>query len=92
MVNEYEDLILPPPPQFRDGYKPFPAPRLVQRPVPAPGPGKRPVPAPRTKLDQALKGHVESFEVGFESNRDPLVQLQTTRKAIEFCFKASLEK
>ena len=27
MVNEHEDLILPPPPQFRDGYKPVPAPR-----------------------------------------------------------------
>ena len=27
MVNEYEDLILPPPSQFRDGYKPVPASR-----------------------------------------------------------------
>ena len=27
MVNEYEDLMLPPSPQFRDGYKPVPAPR-----------------------------------------------------------------
>ena len=27
MVNEYEDLFLPPPPQFRDGYKPVSAPR-----------------------------------------------------------------
>ena len=27
MVSEYQDLILPPPPQFRDGCKPVPAPR-----------------------------------------------------------------
>ena len=27
LVNEYEDLILPPSPQFRDGCKPVPAPR-----------------------------------------------------------------
>ena len=36
MVNEYEDLILPPFAQFRDGYKPVPAPRPVKRPVPIP--------------------------------------------------------
>ena len=37
MVNEYEDLILPPPPQFRDEYKPVPAPRTnetIKKPVP----------------------------------------------------------
>ena len=37
MVDEYKDLILPPPPQFRDGYKPVPAPRTnetIKKPVP----------------------------------------------------------
>ena len=37
MVNEYEHLILPPPPHFRDGYKLVPAPRTnetIKKPVP----------------------------------------------------------
>ena len=37
IVSEYEDLILPPPPQFRDGYKPVPAPRTnetIKKPMP----------------------------------------------------------
>ena len=51
MVKEYEDLTLPPPPQFRDGYIPVP----VQEPVPAPRTDK---PTHKIiKLDQALKGH-----------------------------------
>ena len=66
MVKAYEDLILPPPPQFRDAYKPVP----VQEPVPAPKTNK---PTPKiNKLDQALKGHVALFEVGIEDSEDPL--------------------
>ena len=86
MVNEYEDLIVPPPPQLRDGYKPIP----VQEPVPAPKIAKL---TPKiTKLDQALKGYVASFEVGLVNYMDPIIQLQQTRRAIEFRFEASLEK
>ena len=56
-------------------------------PVPAPRTNKQkpPVPAPRTqvkRVDKALKGFTESYEIGIKNNRDPLVQLQHTRKYI----------
>ena len=66
MVQDYEDNIILPPPEFRDGYKP--------------------VPLPRTKIEQvakAMKGYTKSFEIGIKNNKDPLAQLQSTRKAIE---------
>ena len=51
MVNKHEDLILPPPPQFRDEYRPVPAPTIKNR-------------GPKTeKLDQALKGHTASYTI-----------------------------
>ena len=75
MVQEYEDNIILPPLEFRDDYKPIPKPRT-----------KKPVPLPRTKIEQvnnALKGYTKSFEIGIKHNKDPLVQLQSTRKALE---------
>ena len=48
MVQDYEDNIILPPPEFRDDYKPIPKPRT-----------KKPTPLPRTKIEQvdkALKG------------------------------------
>ena len=76
IVQKYEDNIILPPLEFRDDYKPVPAPRT-----------KKPVPAPRTKieqLDKALKGYTKSFEINIKSNKDPLVQLQNTRKAAAY--------
>ena len=73
MVQEYEDNIIQPPLEFRD--KPVPLPRT-----------KKPVPLPRTKIEQvtkALKGYTKSFEIDIKNNKDPLAQLQNTRKAIE---------
>ena len=75
MVQEYEDNIILPPLEFRDDYKPIPKPRT-----------KKPVPLPRTKIEQvdkALKGYSKSFEIGIKHNKDALVQLQSTRKALE---------
>ena len=54
---------------------------------------KKTVPAPRTKMEQtdkALKGYIKSFEIGIKNNKDPLVQLQSTRIAIEHHFKTIL--
>ena len=54
-------------------------------PIPKPR-TKKPVPLPRTKIEQvarALKGYTKSFEIGIKYNKDPLKQLQNTRKAIE---------
>ena len=76
MVQEYEDNIIQPPLEFRDDYKPVPLPRT-----------KKPVPLPRTKitqLNQALKGFTKSFEISIINNKDPLTQLQNTRKAVEY--------
>ena len=81
MVQDYENNIILPPLEFRD--KPVPAPR-TKKPVPAPR-SKKPVPAPRTKIEQtakALKGYTKSFEINIKNNKDPLMQLQNTRKAV----------
>ena len=91
MVHAYEDNIILPPLEFRDDYKPVPAPRTV-KPVPAPR-TKKPVPAPRTKIEQvdkALKGYTKSFEISIKNNKDPLVQLQNTRKAIAYYIISTL--
>ena len=76
MVQDYEDNIIEPPLEFRDDYKPTPKPRT-----------KKPTPLPRTKIEekaQAMKGYTKSFEIGIKHNKDPLAQLQSTRKAIEY--------
>ena len=75
MAKEYEENIILPPSEFRDNYKPIPAPR-----------SKKPVPAPRTKIEQtdkALKGYTKSYEISIKNNKDPLTQMLNTRKAIE---------
>ena len=60
MIDAYENNIILPPLEFRDDYKPVPAPRT-----------KKPVPAPRTKIEQvdkALKGYTKSFEITTNNN------------------------
>ena len=67
MVQDYENN------------KPVPAPRTKK-------PMDKPVPAPRTKIEQtdkALKGYTKSYEISIKNNKDPLAQMQNTRKAIE---------
>ena len=84
MVQDYEENIILPPLEFRDDYKPVPLPR-TKKPVPLPR-TKKPVPLPRTKIEEvakALKGYTKSFEFDIKNNKDPLAQLQNTRKAIE---------
>ena len=47
----------------------------------------KPTPLPRTKIDEvdkALKGYTKSYEIGIKNDKDPLVQLQNTRLAIEY--------
>ena len=80
MVKQYEENIILPPPEFRDNYKPVPAPRTKKNAA------KKPVPTPRTiikQTDKALKGFVKSYEINIRNNRDPLVQMQNTRKGAE---------
>ena len=96
MVQQYEDNIILPPPEFRDDYKPIPAPRTkkpLQAPIPTPRtkkPSEKPVPEKRTiitQVEKALKGYTQSFEVELRDEKDPLVQLQKSRKAIENLLK-----
>ena len=80
MVKQYEENIILPPAEFRDNYKPVPAPRTKKNAV------KKPVPTPRTiikQTDKALKGFAKSYEINIRNNRDPLVQMQNTRKGAE---------
>lgn len=47
----------------------------------------KPIPKPRTRIKQTnkgLKGFTKSFEINININRDPLVQLQCTGKAIVY--------
>ena len=94
MVNEYEENIISPPPEFID--KPIPAPRTKkpsQAPIPAPRtkkPSEKPVPEKRTIISQvkkALKGYTQSFDVELRDKKDPLLQSQKSRRAIEYLFK-----
>ena len=96
MVQQYEDNIIIPPPEFRDDYKPIPAPRTkkpLQAPIPTPRtkkPSEKPVPEKRTiisQVEKALKGYTQSFEVELRDEKDPLVQLQKSKRAIEYLFK-----
>ena len=102
MAKEYEENIILPPIEFMDNYKPVPAPRTY-KPVPAPRTYKpvpasrtyKPVPAPRTKIEQtdkALIGYTKSYEISIKNNKDPLAQMQNTRKAIEFHIKKQLDE
>ena len=78
LVADYEQNIIPPPPQFRDDYKPIPAPR-TKRPS-----TEKPVPTPRVKIeevDKAFNGFTNVYGIKIIDKKDPLVQLQNTRKA-----------
>ena len=80
MAQEYEDNIILPPIQFRDGYKPIPMPRTKQQVL------EKPVPLLRTKIEmtkKAMEGYTKSFDVNIKNEKDPLKQLENTRKAIE---------
>ena len=79
MAKEYEENIILPPKEFRGDYKPVPTPRTKKL-------LDKPVSAPRTKIEQtdkALKGYTKSYEISIKNNKDPLAQMQNTRKAIE---------
>ena len=96
MVQQYEDNVISPPPQFRDDYKPIPLPR-TKKPLQAP------IPTPRTKkpsekrtiisqVEKALKGYTKSFDVELRDKKDPLLQLQKSRRAVEYLFNNLLVK
>ena len=84
MVQQYEDNIILSPPEFRDDYKPVPKPRTKKQTSEKPVPEKRTI---ITQVEKALKGYTKSYEVELRDEKDPLVQLQKSRRAIEHLFK-----
>ena len=95
MVQQYEDNIISLPPEIRDDYKPIPAPRTkkpLQAPIPTPR-TKKPVPEKRTiisQVEKALKGYTQSFDVELRDKKDPLLQSQKSRRAVEYLFNKLL--
>ena len=68
-----EDLILPPPEQLQDGYKPIPKPRT-----------DRPLQIPEIKeLNRALKGHAKSYDIELQDNLNPLNHFIKTKTLVE---------
>ena len=84
-VPKPRNFIIPPPLQFRD--RPVPAPRNFIIPPPPQFRDRKPVPTPRTKiiqLDEALEGFTKSFKIQIKHQKNPLIQLEMTRKVIEY--------
>ena len=68
-----EDLILPPPEQLQDGYKPIPKPRT-----------DRPLQIPKIKeLNRALKGHAKFYDIVLLDNLNPLNHFTKTKALAE---------
>ena len=67
------DLILPPPEQFQDGYKPIPKPRT-----------DRPLQISKIKeLNRALKGHTKSYGIELQDNLNPLNHFTKAEALVE---------
>ena len=104
MVQQHEVNVSSPPTFFKDDYKPIPAPRTqksldayipskLSQSIPAPDDSKL-IPQKRTiitQMQQALEGYTKSFDIELRDNKDPLVQLQESRKAIEYLFDNQLK-
>ena len=104
MVQQYEVNVNSPPTYFKDNFKPIPTPRTqksldayipskLSQPIPASDDSKL-IPQKRTiitQIQQALEGYTKSFDIELRDNKDPLVQLQESRKAIEYLFDNQLK-
>ena len=100
MVQQYEGNISSSPTYL----KPIPAPRTqksldayipskLSQSISAPDDSKL-IPQKRTiitKMQQALEGYTKSFNIDLRDNKDPLVQLQKSRKDIEYLFNNQLK-
>ena len=68
-----EDLILPRPERFQDGYKSIPKPRT-----------DRPLQIPKIKeLNQAVKGHAKLYHTELQDNLNPLNHFTKTKALVE---------
>ena len=101
MVKDYENTIIKPPVQFRDGPQPLPRNNIIPAPIqfadkPKAAPRVKkmaPVPTQRTQITEvarAFKGYTKSYEVGIKNETDPLIQMSSTRLAIAHFMKQLL--
>ena len=84
MVQQYEENVSSPPTYL----KPIPAPR-TQKSLDAYIPSK--LSQSISQMQQALEGYTKSFNIDLRDNKDPLVQLQKSRKDIEYLFNNQLK-
>ena len=87
MIQDYEDNIIQPPPEFRDNNEE----NIIQPPnefrdnneeniIQPPNEFRDPSQMTQIKqVDNALKGYTKSYEIDINNNKDPLLQLQNTR-------------
>ena len=83
--QQLENIIKPIPRTIKNIYSkqaPIPIPRTIKNIYSK----QAPIPIPKTKIvetNKALKGYTKSYEVNIKNNKDPLLQLQNTRKGVE---------
>ena len=91
----FRDRPIPKPRTEKPLQAPIPTPRTKkpsQAPIPTPRtkkPSEKPVPEKRTiisQVEKALKGYTQSFDVELRDKKDPLLQLQKSRRAVEYLF------
>ena len=75
MVQQYEDTIIRPP---------IPTPRTKKQISEKPIPEKRTI---ISQVEKALRGYTKSFDIQLRDEKDPLIQSQKSRKAINHLFK-----
>ena len=85
MAQKYEENVSSSPTYF---IKPIPKPR-TQKSLDAYIPSK--LSQSISQMQQALEGYTKSFNIDLRDNKDPLVQLQKSRKAIEYLFNNQLK-
>ena len=96
-ITPLMDIIIPPPKQFAD--RPIISPRMKTTSA-IPLIRKRmkkipPTPLPRTEITEtarAFQGFTKSYQVGIKNDKDPLVQLNTTRLAVAHFMKQLLPR
>ena len=75
-----------PPPKFRDDNKSIPLPKTETSKIEQPSEKRTII----SQVEKALKGYTKSFDIELRDKKDPLLQLQKSRRAIEYLFNNQL--
>ena len=71
-----------PPPKFKDDNKSIPLPKTETSKIEQPSEKRTII----SQVEKALKGYTKSFDIELRDKKDPLLQLQKSRRAIEYLF------